>query len=61
MLKSWVRNDGQPHFYFYRDTRFNEIDLSIFDGIECHPIEIKTTESPQVGMVKAFGNIKGIP
>ena len=40
-------------------TRFNEIDLLIFDGVEYHPVEIKTTESPQAGMVKAFDNIKG--
>lgn len=59
LLKSWIHNGEQPHFYFYRDTRFNEIDLLIFDGVEYHPIEIKTTESPQAGMVKAFDNIKG--
>lgn len=59
LLKSWVHNGEQPHFYFYRDTRFNEIDLLIFDGVEYHPVEIKTTESPQAGMVKAFDNIKG--
>lgn len=59
LLKSWIHNGEQPHFYFYRDTRFNEIDLLIFDGVEYHPVEIKTTESPQAGMVKAFDNIKG--
>ena len=59
LLKSWVHNGEQPHFYFYRDTRFNEIDLLIFDGVEYHPVEIKTTESPQASMVKAFDNIKG--
>lgn len=59
LLKSWVHNGEQPHFYFYRDTRFNEIDLLIFDGVEYHPVEIKMTESPQASMVKAFDNIKG--
>lgn len=59
LLKSWLHNGEQPHFYYYRDTRFNEIDLLIFDGSEYHPIEIKATESPQASMVKAFDNIKG--
>ncbi len=59
LLKSWVHNGERPHFYFYRDSRFNEIDLLIFDGTQYHPVEIKTTEHPQVGMTKAFVNIKG--
>ncbi len=59
LLKSWVHNGEQPHFYYYRDTLFNEIDLLIFDGVEYHPIEIKTTEHPQSAMIKAFDKIKG--
>lgn len=59
LLKSWIHNGEQPHFHYYRDTRFHEIDLLIFDGVEYHPVAIKATESPQASMVKAFDNIKG--
>lgn len=59
ILKSWVHNGEEPHFYYYRDTRFNEIDLLIFDGTHYHPVEIKTTESPQASMIKSFDCIKG--
>lgn len=24
ILKSWIHNGEEPHFYYYRDTRFNE-------------------------------------
>lgn len=59
LLKSWIHNGEEPHFYYYRDTRFNEIDVLIFDGTHYHPIETKTTESPQASMIKAFDCIKG--
>ena len=59
LLKSWIHNGEEPYFYYYRDTRFNEIDLLIFDGTHYHPIEIKTSDSPQAGMIKAFDCIKG--
>lgn len=52
LLKSWIHNGEEPHFYYYRDTRFNEIDLLIFDGTHYHPIETKTTESHQASMIK---------
>lgn len=29
LLKSWIHNGEEPHFYYYRDTRFNKIDLLI--------------------------------
>lgn len=59
LLKSWIHNGEEPHFYYYRDTRFNEIDLLIFDGTHYHPIETKTTGSHQASMIKAFDCIKG--
>lgn len=59
LLKSWIHNGEEPHFYYYRDTRFNEIDLLIFDGTHYHSIETKTTESHQASMIKAFDCIKG--
>lgn len=59
LYKSWIHNGEEPHFYYYRDTRFNEIDLLIFDGTHYHPIKIQTTESPQTSMIKAFDCIKG--
>ena len=59
LLKSWIHNGEEPHFYYYRDTRFNKIDLLIFDGTHYHPIETKTTESHQASMIKAFDCIKG--
>ena len=59
LLKSWIHNGEEPHFYYYRDTRFDEIDLLILDGTHYHPIEIKTNESPQASMIKAFDCIKG--
>ena len=59
LLKSWIHNGKEPYFYYYRDMRFNEINLLIFDGTHYHPIEIKTSDSPQAGMIKAFDCIKG--
>ena len=32
IVKSWKHNGKKPLFYFYRDTRQNEIDLLIREG-----------------------------
>lgn len=52
LLKSWIHNGEEPYFYYYRDTRFNEIDLLIFDGTHYHPIEIKTFDCIKGNTVK---------
>ena len=59
LLKTYLHNGLRPHFYFYRDAQYNEIDLLIKEGTTYHPIEIKTTTHPEVSMTKAFANIKG--
>ncbi len=59
LRKSWIHNGKRPSFYFYRDTRFNEIDLLIKVSNTYHPVEIKCTANPQSSMVKAFDCIKG--
>ena len=59
IVKSWKHNGKKPLFYFYRDTRQNEIDLLIREGDIYYPIEIKSTASPQRKMLDNFGVLKG--
>ena len=59
IVKSWKHNGKKPLFYFYRDTRQNEIDLLIREGNIYYPIEIKSTASPQRKMLDNFGVLKG--
>ena len=54
-----TRQKWQLLFYFYRDTRQNEIDLLIREGDIYYPIEIKSTASPQRKMLDNFGVLKG--
>lgn len=56
--KSYLHNGKHAGFYFYSDSKFNEIDLLIKEGARCHPVEIKTTEHPNPTMIKAFERVR---
>ena len=46
IVKSYWHNGLQGHFYFYRDTDQQEVDLLIESGDTLYPVEIKKTASP---------------
>ncbi|MDR1543307.1 MAG: ATP-binding protein [Prevotellaceae bacterium] len=54
IMKSYIHNNVQAHFYFYRDKEKQEIDLVIERDNIFYPIEIKRTASPQQNDVKTF-------
>ena len=54
ILKSHYHNGKNSHFYFYRDSDKNEIDLLIFQDGKYHPIEIKKHGTPDSNDIKAF-------
>jgi predicted AAA+ superfamily ATPase len=62
IVKSW-QNAGQDtrRLFFYRDRQGNEIDLLIFENGVLYPIEIKSTASPNLSMVKNFSYLDNIP
>ncbi|MCL1868328.1 MAG: ATP-binding protein [Paludibacter sp.] len=54
IIKSYIHNDEQARFYFYRDKEKQEIDLIIERDNVFYPIEIKRTASPKEDDVKTF-------
>lgn len=58
MIKSFYNQGIEPPIYFYRDTNQKEIDLLIEYHHTLHPIEIKTSASPDKKMAKAFGILR---
>ena len=59
LRKSYLHNGKRASFYFYRDSKFNEIDLLIKEGNRYHPVEIKATEHPNPTMINAFDCVRG--
>ena len=54
IIKSYIHNNEQAQFYFYRDKEKQEIDLIIERDNVFYPIEIKRTASPKEDDVKTF-------
>ena len=54
IIKSYIHNNIQAQFYFYRDKEKQEIDLIIERDNLLYPIEIKRTASPKEDDVKTF-------
>ena len=54
IIKSYIHNNEQAQFYFYRNKEKQEIDLIIERDNVFYPIEIKRTASPKEDDVKAF-------
>jgi len=54
ILKSYWHNGKEPHFYYYRDTDQNEIDLVIETGDSFYPVEFKKTGTPSRTASKHF-------
>ena len=46
IVKSYYNAGKTPDLYYYRDIDKKEIDLMIFRGVECFPIEIKKSKNP---------------
>ncbi|HOD55828.1 MAG TPA: ATP-binding protein [Bacteroidales bacterium] len=60
IVKSYIHNNTQAHFYFYRNKEKQEIDLIIERDSVFYPIEIKRTASPRESDVKTFGLLEKI-
>jgi len=54
IIKSYIHNNEQAQFYFYRDKEKQEIDLIIERDNIFYPVEIKRTASPKEDDVKTF-------
>ncbi|MES2615211.1 MAG: ATP-binding protein [Bdellovibrionota bacterium] len=55
----WRFNQGKQHrFYFYRDTKDNEIDLIFSYGGKLYPIEIKSAETFRDEFLKGIRSVK---
>lgn len=54
VYKSFLNTGVEPPLYYYRDHDAKEIDLIIEENGVLHPIEIKKTASPNLGMIRSF-------
>lgn len=54
VYKSFLNTGIEPPLYYYRDHDAKEIDLIIEEDGVLHPIEIKKTASPNLGMIRSF-------
>lgn len=54
IIKSYIHNNEQAQFYFYRNKEKQEIDLIIERDNVFYPVEIKRTASPKEDDVKTF-------
>ncbi|MDR1631844.1 MAG: ATP-binding protein [Dysgonamonadaceae bacterium] len=54
IIKSYIHNNEQVQFYFYRDKEKQEIDLIIERDNIFYPVEIKRTAAPKEDDVKTF-------
>lgn len=52
--KSYINNGTEPHFYYYRDSNMNEIDLIVIHDGKLHRIECKTGINFNNSTVKGF-------
>lgn len=55
--KSFLNAGLDTPLYYYRDRDGKEIDLVLESDGELHPIEIKKTASPNLGMVRSFATL----
>ena len=58
LRKSYLNNRKNPNFYYYRDTRMNEIDLIIINDGKLHRVECKTGINFNLSAVKAFKQVE---
>ena len=54
IIKSYIHNNEQAQFYFYRNKEKQEIDLIIERDHVFYPVEIKRTASPKEDDVQTF-------
>ena len=54
ILKSYLHNGLEAHFYYYRDTDQKEIDLLIEAEDTLYPVEFKKTATPSNTASKHF-------
>lgn len=54
LRKSYLNNGKTPNFYYYRDTRMNEIDLIVLDDGALHRLECKSGISFNMSAVSGF-------
>lgn len=54
VYKSFLNTGVEPPLCYYRDHDAKEIDLIIEENGVLHPIEIKKTASPNLGMIRSF-------
>ena len=59
-VKSETNKGIQPHFYFYRDSHGNEVDLLISKGKKLTLIEIKSSETFNIDFLKGVLHFKNI-
>ncbi|MBT5747885.1 MAG: DUF4143 domain-containing protein [Candidatus Marinimicrobia bacterium] len=59
-VKSETNKGIQPHFYFYRDSHGNEVDLLISKGNKLTLIEIKSSETFNIDFLKGVLHFKKI-
>ncbi|MDC0480043.1 ATP-binding protein [Candidatus Marinimicrobia bacterium] len=59
-VKSETNKGIQPHFYFYRDSHGNEVDLLISKGKKLTLIEIKSSETFNIDFLKGVLHFKKI-
>jgi hypothetical protein len=54
LIKTYTNNGIQYYAHYYRDIDSKEIDIILERDGELHPIEIKKTASPSMGLTSAF-------
>ena len=54
LRKSYVNNEIEPSFYYYRDSKMNEIDLVIIQDGKLHRLEYKSGITYNNSAVKGF-------
>jgi predicted AAA+ superfamily ATPase len=54
IIKTYTNNGLEYYAHYYRDIDSKEIDIILESDGELHPIEIKKTASPPMGLASAF-------
>lgn len=54
IMKGFMNTGRDPFVYYYRDRDNREIDLILEENMTLHPVEIKTTASPDRRLFKSF-------
>lgn len=58
LRKSYLNNGKSPNFYYYRDTRMNEIDLIVINDGKLHRVECKTGINFNLTAVNSFKQVE---